>query len=108
MLKELTQLLQAVPSDADKDEYKSAIVNENVLLKPSAGTRSKTYAFLRDRFALDPEVPIFRVLRLFWDRDEAGQPLMALLVGMFRDPVLQATLPLILEAEPDQEMSSSA
>lgn len=106
MLKELTLLLASVPSDASRNDYRHAVIDENVLLKPSASTRSKTYSYLRDRFALDPAVPIFQVLRLLWDRDQAGQPLMALLVAAFRDPVLRATVPLIIDRQPDQVVPS--
>jgi len=72
MLKELAALLAVVPADSTQAEYKRAIIAENVLLKPSASTRSKTYSYLRDRFALDPDVPIFRLLRMLWDRDAAA------------------------------------
>ena len=106
MLKELGLLLEATPGDASIDDYKQAIIEENVLLKPSVGTRSKTFSYLRDRFALDPEVPVFRVLRTLWDRDLAGQPLMALLVAVFRDPVLRATVPAIIERQPVQAFPS--
>jgi hypothetical protein len=106
MLKELSTLLATVPADADRGIYRQAIVEENALLKPSAGTRSKTYAFLRDRFALDPGVPVFRLLRMLWDRDPDGQALVALLVAAFRDPLLRSTVPLILERQPDQAVPS--
>lgn len=106
MLRELSMLLATMPTDAARDDYKRAIVDDNVLMKPSAATRAKTYAYLRDRFALDPEVPIFNVLRLLWKRDRPGQPLVALLVAAFRDPVLRATVPAMIKREPDQAFPS--
>jgi len=108
MLKELTSLLAATPTprEASRNDYKVAIVNDNVLMKPSTATRSKTYSYLRDRFALDPGVPIFRVLRLLWERDPAGQPLMALLVAAFRDPVLRSTVPAMADRQVDQAFPS--
>jgi hypothetical protein len=106
MLRELTSLLDSVPPSATKDDYKRAIVDDNILLKPSASTRSKTYSYLRDRFALDLDVPIFRMLRLLWERDAQGNALMALLVAAFRDPVLRSTVPVIIERQPDQELTS--
>jgi hypothetical protein len=75
-------------------------------MKPSASTRAKTYAYLRDRFALDPAVPVFRLLRLLWDRDAAGQPLMAFLVAALRDPVLRSTVPAVLNHTVDEVVST--
>lgn len=106
MLKELSTLLAATTQDTARDEYKTLVVGENVLMKPSASTRSKTYAFLRDRYALDPDVPIFRILRLLWNRDEQGQPLMALLVAAFRDPVLRSTMPGVVKLPVDQHVTA--
>ncbi|MGI8404657.1 MAG: hypothetical protein ACR2OE_07820 [Thermomicrobiales bacterium] len=106
MLRELSALFAAMPDDAAKDDYKRAIDDDNVLMKPSSSTRVKTYAYLRDRFALDPEVPIFNVLRLLWERDQPGQPLMALLVAAFRDPVLRVTVRAMIERAPDQVFPS--
>jgi len=106
MLGELSMLLAAMPQDASKNDYRAAIGEDNLLLKPSASTRAKTYSYLRDRFALDPEVPIFNVLRLLWERDEAGRPLLALLIAAFRDPVLRATVPAMIAREPDQAFPS--
>lgn len=106
MLKELQQLLASTPDDATIDDYKQAIVDDNVLLKPSVGTRSKTFSYLRDRYALDPAVPIFRLLRMLWDRDKDGQPLLALMVAILRDPVLRSTVPALLDRQPDQAIPS--
>jgi hypothetical protein len=106
MLAELVTLFEVTPDTASIGDYQSAVINDNVLLKPSAVTRKKTWSYLRDRFALDPDVPIFRVLRLLWDRDPAGQPLLALLVAAFRDPVLRATVAAMVEREIDQAFPS--
>ena len=106
MLAELSALLAATPPDATRDDYRGAVVAENVLLKPSAGTRAKTYSYLRDRFALDPAVPIFCLLRLLWDRDPAGRATMTLFVAALRDPVLRATVPALLALQPDQPVSA--
>ncbi len=106
MLAELTTLLTTTMPDATRDDYRRAVIDDNVLLKPSISTQSKTYSYLRDRFALDPTVPIFKVLRLLWGRDQAGQPLLALLVALFRDPVLRSSMELVINRAPDQVISS--
>lgn len=107
MLGELELLLRAVPGTASREHYRLAVIEDNALLKPSSSTRARTYSYLRDRFALDPTVGIFAALRLLWDRDVAGQPLMALLVAAFRDPVLRATVPFVISVEPGRSVTSS-
>lgn len=106
MLAELVTLLAATSPDATKGDYRRAVIDDNVLLKPSASTQSKSYSYLRDRFALDPEVSIFAALRLLWERDQPGQPLMALLVALFRDPVLRSSTELVIDRATDQTITS--
>lgn len=107
MFKELERLLDTVPIDAIASDYRRAIIEENLLLKPSASTRAKTYAYLRDRFGLDPDIPVFRVLRLLWHRDDASRPVLALLVAIYRDPVLRSTTRLVLDTRVDDGLLSS-
>ena len=107
MLGELHTLLATTPGTASLADYRRAIVDENVLLKPSSATRSRTFSYLRDRYGLDPSVPVFTLLRTLWERDEAGQPLMALLVAALRDPVLRSTLPVMIGCQPDQPVPSA-
>lgn len=106
MLKDLTSLFSTTSPQTPSTGYRTSVIAENVLTKPSASTRGKTYRFLRDRYALDPDVPIFNVLRLFWDRDQVGQPLMALLVAAFRDPILRSTIPAMVDRQVDQAIPS--
>jgi hypothetical protein len=65
MLAELTTLLASVPASASKAERRSAIVSENVLGKKTTSTRKSTAQRLSELYALDPSVPIFRLLQLF-------------------------------------------
>lgn len=106
MLSELRLLLSVMASDTSFEGYRHAIVDGNVLLKPSMSTRTKTFSYLRDRFALDLSVPLFSVLRLLWERDVPGQPLMTLLVAAFRDPLLRSTFPSMIECDLEQSISS--
>ena len=100
MLPELQQLLRVVPLTATLHDYKQAIVAENVLLKRTQDSRTDTYRYLRDRYALDPCVPLFRALRDLWDADPSAQPLLAMLMASARDPVLRATAETVLPVAP--------
>ena len=98
MLDELQGLLHYVPNpDASRAEYAAAIVDENCLGKRSGQTRKLTLRHLADLYALDSSVPLFRTLRFFWSRDDAAQPLLALLCACSRDSLLRQTAAFILK-----------
>ncbi len=96
MLKELSTLFEAVPPYGEAGAYRSAVVDENVLLKASYGGREKTYTNLRRLYGLDEQDALFAVLRGLWQRDTLGRPLLALLVSCAVDEVLRSTAPVIL------------
>lgn len=91
MLSELEAVLAAAPGTVDRAAYASAIIEGNCLEKPTAATRRITNQRLAELYALDPLVPIFRVLRKLWDVDSQARPLLATLVALARDPLLMAS-----------------
>ncbi len=97
MFPELSATLDMTPSTASRDEYAAAIIDANCLGKSTAATRRLTNQRLGELYALDPEVPLFRVLRRLWEGDEAGRPLLALQCALTRDPLLAATAAPITE-----------
>lgn len=101
MLDELRALLDYVPDpNAPKNEYTHAIIEDNCLGKRSGQTRKISHRHLRYLYILDPEVPIFRALRYFWQRDPEGRPLLALTCAYAQDAVLRLSSPFILNMEP--------
>ena len=105
MLAELTELLRVTPEGSCRQDYYDAIVEGNVLHKPTESTCRVTCQRLGELYGLDPSIPIFRKLRELWAADEAGRPLIALLCALARDPLLRATAPAILELPEDAELS---
>lgn len=100
MLVELRALLSYVDNaEAAKADYLEAIQTANCLGKRSGKTRALTFRHLADLYALDPSLLVFRSLRLFWQRDVDGQPLLAALCAYSRDPILRATAPFVLGFE---------
>ncbi|MBK8270704.1 MAG: hypothetical protein IPK83_21320 [Planctomycetes bacterium] len=95
----------AVPPDGRRERYSAAIIDENVTGKRTASTRSLTNQRLGELYALDPVVPIFRVMRRYWDADQEGRRLLALLCALARDPLLRATVPPVLALDPDEELA---
>ncbi len=108
MLDELTAVLAAVPKNGRPDAYRTAIVEENCLGKQTVSTRRLTLQRLRELYALDPAVPIFRILRRLWDLDSQSRPLQALLASLARDPLLLATADIILGLPEGAEFQRTA
>ena len=96
MLAELRLLLAACQPFASLEEYRSAIVYENVLLKKTVATRNVSFRRLRELYILDRKVVLFRALRDLWDEDIQAQPLLALLSAIARDSILKSTAEKIL------------
>jgi len=96
MLDELVLLLDTIPDPiAPKQAYLAAIRDDNCLGKRSVKSRHLTAKHLMSLYGLDPAIPVFRTLRFFWPRDEAGRPLLALLCAYARDPLLRLSAPFI-------------
>ncbi len=98
MLSELSLLLEAVPTDGSEDDYRRAVLEENVLLKKSDSTRKKSLKHLRELYVLDRRDLLFSALRTLFDQNPASLRLLALLMAVTRDGLLRATAPLILES----------
>jgi len=105
MLEELTLLLAAIPATASRDDYVHAITEGNVTEKRTVATRRHTVQRLSELYALDLRVPLFQVLRRLWGSDETSRPLLALLCGLARDPLLRLTLPVIVALPIGSELS---
>lgn len=90
MLAELTQALAATPAAATREEFRRHIVTENLLGKRTEINRIRADGYLHQLYGLDPTIPIYRLLRRFWEADPEGRPLLAMLCACARDPLLRA------------------
>ena len=107
MLGELTEILAVLPAAATRDDYATAIVEENALGKRTYATRLSSRQRLNEMYGLDPRLALFRVLRDLWEVDPAGRPLLALLCALARDPLLRATAHAVLSLEAGAELVRS-
>jgi len=105
MLAELTALLHECPASAGRAEYAAAVVERNCLAKHTAATRKLTLQRISELYALDSAVPIFRLLRFFWDADERVRAQLALLAALARDPLLRATAPVVMAMQSGEEIA---
>ncbi|MDD3536028.1 MAG: hypothetical protein PHC50_07785 [Candidatus Cloacimonetes bacterium] len=97
MLAELDLLLSAVSSPAASyQDYANAILEDNCLHKRSASNRLITLSNLRTLYALDANIPVFRILKHLWQKDAASLPLLAYLCAASRDSLLRKLSPWLL------------
>ena len=95
-LEELRVLLASRPVPATESAYRVAIVEQNLLGKPTASARRITFERLREVYGLDPNMLVFRALNDLWDADIGAQPMIALQCSTARDPILRAITPFVL------------
>jgi hypothetical protein len=108
MLCDLEQVLAATAPDASVAEFRRAVVEDNVLGKRTATTREHAVRKLKALYGLDPAIPVYRVLRRLWTDDAEGRPLLALLCAVARDPLLRASVDVIVDAPVGSEVTTAA
>ena len=89
-------LLASRPAPATEGAYRVAIVDQNLLGKPTVSARRITFERLRELYGLDPNMLVFRALKDLWYADVRAQPMIALLCSSARDPILRAMTPFVL------------
>lgn len=98
----LRELLLAVPSTGAIGDYESAVLDGNVLGKDTDAARRRTLRYLKQLYLLKADSILFRALRDVWADDAAGQPLLAGLCALARDPVFRASSgPIVRSSEGD-------
>lgn len=97
MLGDLSLLLAHTSQTSSRTDYVAAMVEGNVLGKPTRKARQLAARHMAALYALDSSSPIFRALRRLWPYAEAAQPQLALAVALARDPLLRSTQSFILE-----------
>jgi len=105
MLNDLRRLLIARPAAARPADYAAAVVDDNVLLKPTISTRRRSLRRLNELYRLDRRVLLFRALRDLWDDDASAQPLLAALCATATDPLLRNSSDLLLSLPFDEEVT---
>ena len=99
MIDELEILFPSLPVKTTKAEYVDAIVEGNLLNKPSKKARQLTARHLIDLYSLDTMTPIFRVFRQLWKRDVEARPVLALSICLARDSLLRGSANFILNKQ---------
>jgi hypothetical protein len=104
MFQELSLLFHACDLACRRDDYMTAIVEDNCLAKQTLSTRQISAQRMRELYGLDPGILIFQKMRHLWEIDEIGRPLLAILTCLARDPILRVTAGPILHLNPGKEL----
>lgn len=102
----LVELLRVVPADAPHERYRGAVIDENVLGRPTQTGRQRSFRHLRELYFLDPSRREFAALRRLWDVDLAAQPLLAGILAFTRDGILRASFQALQQAPPGAIVTS--
>jgi hypothetical protein len=105
MLEEIRAVFANCRPDAMRSEYLAAIHEDNCLGKRTAATRKLSSQRLSELYALDPDVALFRIMRRCWYVDRDGQPILAMLLALARDPLLRASAQPVLRMRPGEELA---
>ena len=95
MYLEMLALVQTIPLDVSKNDFARAIIDENILEKPTLSSRKKSLRHLMELYGMDPSRALFRVL---WDLGHADMESLAqlcLVCAYARDPQLRHSFELI-------------
>lgn len=81
-----------------------AIVDNNLLGKPSSRARQSALYRLQQLYGVGGTDPIWRVLQGLWIRETGQRPLLALLTALARDPALRDGASAVLDALPGERI----
>jgi hypothetical protein len=95
MYQEMRTLAGTLPADAKKGDFSKAILDENILEKPTQSSREKSLQHLVQLYGLDPSRALFRVLWQLGHSDLDSLPQLCLVCAYTRDPQLRHSFELI-------------
>lgn len=95
MFLEMQALVRALPGSVTKADFQRAVVDENVLGKPTQSSRIKSLRHLTELYGLDASKALFRVLWDFGRADFDSLAQLCLVCAYARDPQLRHSFELI-------------
>jgi hypothetical protein len=105
MLEDLRALFSHTARDAQLADFVRAVVDDNVLGKPTKKSRELALHHLVSLYGLSAENPIYRAVRRLWDANVHAQPMLALSAALARDPLLRGTQSLYLSMQPGETVT---
>ncbi len=97
MLDDLQKVLD-LPESHDASAVEDAVVNRNILSKSTGTARNLALSRLSTLYGLKKPLPVQAVMLKLWPHNAAGNPLLALLCTLAREPLLRDTASIIFKA----------
>ncbi len=95
MFLEMRALIQGMPLAVSKSDFPKAIIDDNLLEKPTLSSRKKSLRHLMELYGMDPFTALFRVLWVLARADMESLPQLCLVCAYARDPQLRQSFELI-------------
>ncbi len=99
MLDDLEAVLD-LPGTVDAPSFEAAILNQNILGKPSGTARKLALSRLNTLYGIKDPLPIQAAMLRLWKHNENGHPMLALLCSLAREPLLRDTGDAVLNSPP--------
>jgi hypothetical protein len=97
MLAELRAVMNS-GADPNQTQVERAVTVANVLAKSTGTTRRLALSRLNTLYGITKPLPVQTVALRLWPRNPTGQPLLALLCALAREPLLRDTATVVLAA----------
>jgi hypothetical protein len=95
MFLEMSTLVRAMPPTVSKADFTRAIVDDNILEKPTLSSRKKSLHHLVELYGMDTSKALFRVLWNLGHADVDSLPQLCLICAYARDPQLRHSFELV-------------
>jgi hypothetical protein len=106
MLSDISRLMDYTGREALYETYRDAVIDENVLSKPSQKSRRLAWRHLSRLYSLSSDHCLFRAFRKLYFSADKGQSLLAIQLAYARDPILRACSPFLLSPVIGQQITS--
>lgn len=106
MLCDISRLIDNAGREAPYVVYRDAVIQENVLSKPSQKSRRLAWRHLSRLYSFSPEHCLFRAFRTLYFSEDGGRNLLAFQLAYARDPLLREFAPFLLGLRIGQQISS--
>lgn len=102
MFLEMRTLIRSMPVNIAKDDLTKAIIDENILEKPTFSSRKESIIRLTQLYGMDPSKALFRVLWELGHADLDSLSQICLVCAYARDPQLRHSFELIRTLRPGE------